>query len=88
MEKEKDHRINRVLSIYQRLEKGQILNKDQLALEFGVNNKSIQRDIEHLRFYLANQPDCANLELKYRRKHRVYQLLSSKNHTFDRKKKL
>ena len=35
MEKEKDHRINRVLSIYQRLEKGQILNKDQLALEFG-----------------------------------------------------
>ena len=86
MEKEKDHRINRVLSIYQRLEKGQILNKDQLALEFGVNNKSIQRDIEHLRFYLANQPDCANLELKYSRKHRGYQLLGSKNHSFDRKK--
>ena len=70
MYKKKDHKINRILSIYQRLIKGDILNKEQLALEFGVNPKSIQRDIEQLKFYLANQLKYANLELKYSRKYR------------------
>ena len=54
MYKKKDYKINRILSIYQRLIKGDILNKEQLALEFGVNQKSIQRDIEQLKFYLWN----------------------------------
>ena len=82
MYKEKDHRVNRILSIYERLVKGSILNKEQLALEFGVNNKSIQRDIEQIKFYLANQPEYASLELKYSRKYRGYQLLGSENQTF------
>ena len=84
MYKEKDHRINRILSIYERLVKGMILNKEQLALEFGVNNKSIQRDIEQIKFYLANQPKYASLELKYSRKYRGYQLLGSENQNFKR----
>ena len=84
MYKEKDHRINRILSIYERLVKEMILNKEQLALEFGVNNKSIQRDIEQIKFYLANQPKYASLELKYSRKYRGYQLLGSENQNFKR----
>ena len=52
MYKEKDHRVHRILSIYERLVKGKVLNKEQLAFEFGVNNKSIQRDIEQIIFHL------------------------------------
>lgn len=84
MYKKKDYKINRILSIYQRLIKGDILNKEQLALEFGVNQKSIQRDIEQLKFYLANQLKYANLELKYSRKYRGYQLLGSEVKSFKR----
>ena len=84
MYKEKDHRVHRILSIYERLVKGKVLNKEQLALEFGVNNKSIQRDIEQIKFYLANQPEYASLELKYSRKYRGYQLLGSENQNLKR----
>ena len=84
MYKEKDHRDHRILSIYERLVKGKVLNKEQLALEFGVNNKSIQRDIEQIKFYLANQPEYASLELKYSRKYRGYQLLGSENQNLKR----
>ena len=84
MYKEKDHRVHRILSIYERLVKGKVLNKEQLALEFGVNNKSIQRDIEQIKFYLANQPEYASLELQYSRKYRGYQLLGSENQNLKR----
>lgn len=47
-------KVNRVLSIYERLIQGHVLNKKDLAIEFGVNEKSIQRDIEHIRLYLAD----------------------------------
>lgn len=33
----KDLKFNRILSIYQRLIEGRVLNKQQLALEFGVS---------------------------------------------------
>ncbi|MCF2647410.1 helix-turn-helix transcriptional regulator [Niallia circulans] len=43
----------RLLSIYERLNKGEILEKVQLAGYFGVTQKTIQRDIDDLRVYLA-----------------------------------
>ena len=57
----KDLKINRILSIYQRLIDGEVLNKQQLALEFGVSDKSIQRDIENLKNYLGEQPNGTKL---------------------------
>ena len=36
----------RVLDIYTRLLKGETINKFELASRYGVNEKSIQRDIE------------------------------------------
>lgn len=45
----------RMLSMYDRLSKGQVLFKSEEADRFGVNEKSIQRDIEEIREYLAEQ---------------------------------
>lgn len=46
---------NRLLQIFVRLQKGEILNKQQLAQQFGVTQRSIQRDVESLRCFLAEQ---------------------------------
>lgn len=43
----------RLLSIYERLNKGEILSKEDLANNFGVTKKTIQRDIDDLRTYLS-----------------------------------
>lgn len=43
----------RLLSIYERLNKGELLNKTQLSNDFNVTLKTIQRDIDDLRAYLA-----------------------------------
>ena len=43
----------RLLSIYERLNKGELLIKDKMSIEFGVSEKTIQRDIDDLRAYLA-----------------------------------
>jgi predicted DNA-binding transcriptional regulator YafY len=43
----------RLLSIYERLNKGELLTKDKMAIEFNVSEKTIQRDIDDLRAYLA-----------------------------------
>ena len=45
----------RLLSLYARFLSGQVLNKAALAREFGVTERSIQRDIESLRCFLAEQ---------------------------------
>lgn len=44
----------RLLSIYEMLNKGEILSKVNLALQFDVTEKTIQRDIDDLRAYLAD----------------------------------
>lgn len=48
-------KYNRVLQIYTKLMKGEIINKAELAKYFGVGEKSIQRDIEDLRAFFENQ---------------------------------
>lgn len=43
----------RLLNIYERLNKGEAINKHKLANEFSVSTKTIQRDIDDLRTYIA-----------------------------------
>ena len=43
----------RLLSMYERLNKGELIKKAELAARYGVSEKTIQRDIEDLREYLA-----------------------------------
>lgn len=53
MENEKEVKTIRTLDIYTRLLKGYIVNKAQMAGKYGVNERSIQRDIEMIRIYMA-----------------------------------
>ena len=52
---ESQGKIERVLSLYTRLMNGAVINKATAAVEFGVNERSIQRDIDDIRNYLADQ---------------------------------
>lgn len=45
----------RILSLYTRLQRGEVLRKAEEAQRFHVNEKSIQRDIESLRAFLENE---------------------------------
>ena len=43
----------RLLNLYERLNRGETVNKKDFAAAFGISEKSVQRDIEDLRVYLA-----------------------------------
>lgn len=45
----------RLLAMYERLNKGEILFKQELATEFNVTEKTVQRDIDDLRAYLIDE---------------------------------
>ena len=55
MEEYSELKSARLLSIYARLLNGRVLNKRELAQEFGVTARSIQRDLESLRSFLSNE---------------------------------
>lgn len=45
----------RLLSMFERLNKGETLNKQQLANSYGISEKTVQRDIDDLRAYFAEE---------------------------------
>lgn len=55
MKKMAEAKSYRLMVIYTKLQKGGILSKIVLAEEFGVSPRSIQRDMESLRCFLAEQ---------------------------------
>ena len=55
MEEFSELKSARLLSIYARLLNGRVLNKQELAQEFGVTARSIQRDLESLRSFLSHE---------------------------------
>ena len=52
MEEYKNGKIERVLGIYTKPLNGYIVNKAAEANEYGVNERSIQRDVDDIRNYL------------------------------------
>ena len=48
-------KVNRILSLYDSLNKGAVVNKQQAAAMFSVSEKAIQRDLEDLRAYLDDE---------------------------------
>ena len=48
----------RMLDIFERLNRGELLNKRELTKYYGVGEKTIQRDIEDIRSYLADRRDA------------------------------
>lgn len=51
----RNDKMKRVLDIYTKLLNGTIINKAQEAQEYQVNKRSIQRDIDEIRAYLASE---------------------------------
>ena len=49
---EKTDKVYRILDLYARLQRGETISKREEAMRFGVNEKSIQRDIEDIRVFL------------------------------------
>ena len=56
----------RILDLYVRFCEGKVISKSEEALRFGVDERSIQRDIEEIRIFLENQKinakDMRNIE--------------------------
>lgn len=65
----------RLLAIYARFLSGQVMKKSALAAEYGVTERSIQRDMESLRCFLEEQQ--LQQDIVYNRKAGGYQLVNS-----------
>ena len=51
-----DKKVERIINLYNRLYEGETLVKADEAARFEVNERSIQRDLEDIRAYFANDP--------------------------------
>ena len=71
-------KYNRVLKIYTKLLNGEVINKAEEAHRFGVAERSIQRDIDDLRCFFADNADEGNIvkELVYSKELNGYHLVS------------
>lgn len=69
-----DRKVERVISMYNRLLAGEVLIKAEEAKRFRVNEKSIQRDIEDMRAHFAGDTDSSK-SLIYDRAKKGYVLI-------------
>lgn len=72
-------KANRILEIYDRLLSGEVLNKADLAAEYEVTARSIQRDIDVIRDYYSDKgvSEGSLTELKYDRALKGYRLVEA-----------
>lgn len=77
---ENSSKHNRLLDLYNRLLSGEVLNKNQLALEYGVNPHSIQRDIDDIREFFSSRMISGSklTELRYDRSAKGYKMVNLK----------
>lgn len=68
-----DKKVGRILNLYSRLMDGEAINKKKEANRFDVNERTIQRDIDDIRTYFANDLDV-NKHLVYDRGKKGYVL--------------
>lgn len=54
-------KTDRVLGIYNKLMDGELINKAEEAVNYGVNERTIQRDIDDIRCYMANDSDRSGI---------------------------
>lgn len=75
----------RLLGIYHRLSRGELISKEMLAREYGVTEKSIQRDIDDIRSYLAGDRDEGAADICYDRQAKGYRLVEEESRCLTRK---
>ena len=68
-------KTSRVLAIYSQLVNGAILNKAELAQQFHVTQRSIQRDMESLRCFFADEG--LDQDIDYDKSNRGYRLVNA-----------
>lgn len=77
MSNEKIDKINRVLRLYTKLMNGDVIHKAEEAVQCGVNERSIQRDIEDIRQFMADyqeEPSFYTKDVVYERNCNGYRL--------------
>ena len=78
----KADKTHRLLRMNEQLSRGDVLRRDALVSAFGVTQKTVQRDIESLRFYLL---ETGEGDLLYDRKNDCYWLNRSSDSYLDAK---
>ncbi|MCD8089698.1 MAG: WYL domain-containing protein [Clostridiales bacterium] len=67
--------MSRILEIYRRFMDGEVINKKDEALHCGVNERTIQRDIDEIRSYISTNSRCGSVDnIVYDRKAKGYYL--------------
>ena len=61
MKAESKDKTGRVLAIYTKLQKGDIVSKIEESRKYGVNERSIQRDIDDIRNFLAQESELTGV---------------------------
>lgn len=76
----KTSKHERVLEIHSRLMSGEVVRKQELADEYGVNERSIQRDIDDIREFYSNRTVNGEgvTEVKYDRSAGGFRIVSEK----------
>ncbi|PGB57792.1 helix-turn-helix transcriptional regulator [Bacillus toyonensis] len=70
----------RILSLYERIHKGEVINKNNEAIRFNVDRRTIQRDIAEIKHYLE-QPNLS-MSLQYSRRENGYILYKQSPYWF------
>ena len=85
MSESKNTKIERVLDIYSKLEEGRRVNRQEEAASYGVDERSIQRDIDDIRNYfgIKSEKDGLVNSVVYDRKRKGYYLEQSGNRLLD-----
>lgn len=76
-----DGKIYRILEMYETFNKGEKRSKKFLANRFGVNDKTIQRDIQELREYLKGD-EKNKRDIIYNRKIKKYEMVNNAGYKF------
>lgn len=80
-----ENKGQRLLGIFDRLSRGELISKEVLAREYGVTEKSIQRDIDDIRSYLAGGRDEGAADICYDRQAKGYRLVEEESRCLTRK---
>lgn len=73
----------RLLNLYELLSRGDIINKKDFALTFGISEKSVQRDIDDLRAYLSERYESGDgVTVEYDYAKGGYQLVRQERENF------
>lgn len=85
---ESEGKGQRLLAIYDRLNRGEALSKSALAEEYAVTVKSIQRDLDDIRTFLSESERKENAEIHYSRAKKKYELVNAQERGLNEKEVL